>query len=518
MNHTIPVKVHNRFDFELTDARTGKVKQKCTCYNIVLNQYFTRLVGNSSTINGIMLGTGTGTPNVTRTSLFSFLIRKEATLVDSHIEYPTSYVRKKITLSPSECVGANITEVGFCGIQSSSGYLTTHSMLKDSEGNQIAIQKTDTDVLTVYATFFVTIVQPVDSAYVLPDAEHSYIIYRVLGVGSGTSYSTAYFGANRELTNSYVVQYDAIGSASVSQSSDVTNLRIHFTAARLNYDCSFNNHMFSYIGIPSIAAWKLPNPDILPNITLRNVPVGNGDGNKTAFDVPIPLFVENSETIRVNGVVMERGVDYTIQNLSVNDVNGGYGELMPCASPDVVTASGPRSSSYSIQMMTGRKTSGNPIVLSYCSNVSDPTNYALYDFGSERLFNRLRIPAGSIIIRYGSGDASRTTPLYVQSSLDGQTWTTVFNPTVGNQIDTDVILPTPVRARYWRIFQHYSSGSTLVASKFPNISIYYYEPGLVFTNPPANGAAIEMDCQIDRPIKNENWVLDFSCAVQFSRG
>ena len=122
------------------------------------------------------------------------------------------------------------------------------------------------------------------------------------------------------------------------------------------------------------------------------------------------------------------------------------------------------------------------------------------------------------VIRYGSGDASRTTPLYVQYSLDGTTWTTAFNPTVGNQVDTDIILPTPVRARYWRIFQHYSNGSTVVASKFPNILIYYYEPGLVFTNPPADGAAIEMDCQLDRPIKNENWVLDFSCAIQFARG
>ena len=85
--NTIPVKVHNRFDFELADAKTGEVKQKCTCYNIVLDQYFRRLVSNSSTINAIMLGTGTGTPVVTRTSLFSYLIRKDATLVESHIAY-----------------------------------------------------------------------------------------------------------------------------------------------------------------------------------------------------------------------------------------------------------------------------------------------------------------------------------------------------------------------------------------------------------------------------------------------
>ncbi len=56
------------------------------------------------------------------------------------------------------------------------------------------------------------------------------------------------------------------------------------------------------------------------------------------------------------------------------------------------------------------------------------------------------------------------------------------------------------------------------AGVYPNLVICYEEPGLVFTNPPADGAAIEMDCDLDRPIKNENWVVDFSCSVQFSRG
>lgn len=66
------------------------------------------------------------------------------------------YTRRKIVLSPSDYVGARITEVGF-GYSTSSGSAVTHSMLKDSEGNQIAIEKTDTDVLTIYATFYLTL-------------------------------------------------------------------------------------------------------------------------------------------------------------------------------------------------------------------------------------------------------------------------------------------------------------------------------------------------------------------------
>lgn len=515
--NTIPVKVHNRFDFELTDAKTGAVKQKCTCYNIVLNQYFTRLVGNSSTINGIMLGTGTGTPVVTRTSLFNFLIRKEATVVGSHIAYPTSYVRKKITLSPSECVGANITEVGFCGIQSSSGYLTTHSMLKDSEGNQIAIQKTDTDVLTVYATFFVTIEQPSDSSYILPDANHSYIIYRVLGVGEGSYYSTAYFCSDQAQSNAYNIQYSQIASSSVSMSSDTTNLRIHFTASRLNYDSAYNDHMFSVVGIPTIAAWKLPNADIFPLIPLRNVPIGNGNGVKTEYDLPVPLFAEGSEVIRVDGVVMQRGVDYTIKH---DNNNLRYGELFPCANrANVSTVAGHAVSSTNasrpVMVAARTQTEAGLCFPTGGNNKTSPTAYTEFDFGSAKPFNRIRFSSACIKASYSY--SSLSVNLVLQYSVDGVTWTTAFDQTVGPDSDEIIVELAPVvNARYWRGF---TTGSYHgYATKWPNISIYYYEPGLVFTNPPADGAAIEMDCQLDRPIKNENWVLDFSCSIQFARG
>lgn len=516
---TVPVKVHNRFDFELSDVATGAVKQRATCYNIVLNQYFTRLVQNNTTIDAIGLGTGTGTPNITRTSLFNYLIWKSATVVDSHVAYPTSWVRKKITLSPSECVGAVITEVGLGGSRNSSFYLCTHSMLKDSEGNQIAITKSDTDVLTVYATFYVTVNIATDGSFVLPsDPNNSYIIYKVLGVGSGSYYSSVYFGASRDLADSYAVQYSAIGSASISMSYDVTNLRLNFTATRLNYDCSFNDHMFSDIGIPTIATWKLPNADIFPNITLENVAVGNGDGSRTEFNVPIPMFVKNSEVIRVNGVVMERGVDYTVDNEANN---AGYEELYPCAyrkNVSTLAGHGYWNSDYTRPVMLAGQTqqqSGLYFPVGG-SNLSSPTKYTGFDFGSVQRFNTIRIPAASLRTSY-SWSSTVSDTLILQYSVDGETWTTACEQSVNGGSDEIVIRLSPeVSARYWRGWARNSYN--IYAIKWPNLSIYYEKPGLVFTNPPADGAAIEMDCQIDRPIKNENWVLDFSCAIEFSRG
>lgn len=71
MERILPAKVHNKFELILTDAKTGAVKQSVTCYNIVLNSFFNRLVNRQSKLGYILLGTGTGTPVVTRTSLFT---------------------------------------------------------------------------------------------------------------------------------------------------------------------------------------------------------------------------------------------------------------------------------------------------------------------------------------------------------------------------------------------------------------------------------------------------------------
>ena len=64
--------LHNKFEIEVVDIKTGKVKQKETIYNIVVNQMFTRLCAGNTYFTGISYGTGTGTPDVSRTGLFTY--------------------------------------------------------------------------------------------------------------------------------------------------------------------------------------------------------------------------------------------------------------------------------------------------------------------------------------------------------------------------------------------------------------------------------------------------------------
>ena len=75
-NRAIPVKkisvsvgLHNRFDIEVLDARTGELKQKAQAFNVICdalwNQIFSSFQGRPATyayFEYILFGTGSGTP------------------------------------------------------------------------------------------------------------------------------------------------------------------------------------------------------------------------------------------------------------------------------------------------------------------------------------------------------------------------------------------------------------------------------------------------------------------------
>jgi hypothetical protein len=163
MNFNQKAVIHNRFDVEVRDAETNELKQTVVAYNIILNRWFHYLTktGNVSfyadPLKAIGVGTGTGTLDVTRTDFFSYLGKKIPTTIETVYAYPTSYITREIRIESTEYNGSTITEVGFmAGYNDTYYYLITHAFLKDSEGNQIAIEKTDTDVVIIRGTFYVT--------------------------------------------------------------------------------------------------------------------------------------------------------------------------------------------------------------------------------------------------------------------------------------------------------------------------------------------------------------------------
>lgn len=153
----INASIHNRFDIEVVDAKTGEVKQRAQAFNVICDKLWEYALSSSASkyFNYIQYGSGTGTPAATDTKLFNRVGSEYASgktvVVDE--ENFTGSLQRKISILETTAVGVEITEVGIS--KDSSNNLCTHAMLQDMNGNQISILKTDTDIINIYATIFV---------------------------------------------------------------------------------------------------------------------------------------------------------------------------------------------------------------------------------------------------------------------------------------------------------------------------------------------------------------------------
>ena len=259
MENNIKTSLHNRFDLVVTDAKTGEVKQRATSYNIILDYYFEYLIARSTgKLSYMHVGTGTGTLSQTRRELFAYLGSKRTEVVEVVKAYPTSYIRKKIVLLPGDYVGQRITEVGFASYDSRTA-LMTHSMLKDSEGNQIAILKTATDVITIYGTFYLTVGQPEDGNCVLASPENSVIIANAL-LDADASTQKVILGAHTQLNSSDDLEKRKMYErTNIYLVTDKPNNRWVFPVTRFDYNVA-NNCMVSSIGVTSSRPSACTNP------------------------------------------------------------------------------------------------------------------------------------------------------------------------------------------------------------------------------------------------------------------
>ena len=152
--------IHNKFEFEVIDVRTNKVRQKAVAYNVICNGFWdrctTRLTGSSKEWNnGLVYGDGTGTPAENDTALFNKRGYKayvgSAEMISDNRVTGVLAARQKAVLNPEEAVNIDISEIG---MSENGTALLTHAMLQDMNGNTIVIHKTDTDLINIYATVY----------------------------------------------------------------------------------------------------------------------------------------------------------------------------------------------------------------------------------------------------------------------------------------------------------------------------------------------------------------------------
>lgn len=156
LNYDIQTKIHNRFDVEVIDTRTGKVRQSCRGHNVICDQLWTNWFTQVTWNTYIFYGSGEGTPTSSDTKLFNRIgyMQSEHHSVDYNVDENWVAYTRKIQIPESTAVGEKITEVGI-GYGSTETNLCTHAMLQDMNGNTISIEKTDTDIINIYATVYV---------------------------------------------------------------------------------------------------------------------------------------------------------------------------------------------------------------------------------------------------------------------------------------------------------------------------------------------------------------------------
>ena len=291
MEVTQKVNIHNRFDVEVRDV-DGNLKQEATGYNIVLDSMYNRLCAGSSYFDYIHFGTGTGTPTADRTSLFNHLGTKVGVNEEQVKAIPNSSWKQKIVLAPEEYVDDTITEVGIA-YGSTSSYLVTHAVLKDSEGNPISITKTDTDIITIYATVFVTFDTSIPELVYTGMPNGNELVNYLIG---GSSAPTGSFGLR-----SYTLSYTRLGSTSnASWTADVANKKRKTDVKR--FDINTGNGNVLAIDFYGMFALELPATGIFSGQSYAGVPIGTGDGAETVFEIPSLNIQSGMLDIKIDGV------------------------------------------------------------------------------------------------------------------------------------------------------------------------------------------------------------------------
>ena len=503
--------IHNRFDVEVVDSKTGKIKAKAEAFNVICNNLWTQLLAPGTYFNAIHYGTGTGTPSASDSSLFSFsgaLSSFKETTYGADILNGTTWCRRQVRLEPSEAVGVTISEVGIA-YSTSQNALCTHAMLQDMNGNPVSITKTNTDIINIYATVFAHHSVFNDGSGVIFPYHHikdgsdkiDPLFRWLLGVDWTTSgnynqqieVALVNYGASNpamRTTNGL----DGTKQTHVTPSYSIAERKVSYTISQLaidrgnlssgimgivfyayNYGVDFRGNDVLYLN--SDGNWW-------PGSSVTGESIGTGDGVTTDFSTKFS-FPKNA-TIYVDGVASDAVV--SCEPLRYNDM-GIY--FIPIEFEH--TAFGydaKRSPFVSLQDIPKSQSTSNNDYVTGSAVYYNP----YYSFG---------------IASFKMNSVSMSSYIKIDVSDDLQSWEEISIPYDGN-----VTVPESLQnKKFWRL--------TRIGTN--NVYVYPYELTAVnltgknihFSTPPSAGSVITADYTTPVIAKDENHVYDLTVTLQF---
>ena len=356
MDAKIKMNFNNNYHIELIDSTTSKVKQSGDFHNIVTQGTLYLLAGTQipsmfdkevrdyaytyRMLNAIKVGSGTTEPSYTDTALANTLW---SAVADSRsFSWVDDYTGKGTAVftfpATSSYVGT-VTEVGLFDryYYNGSNYndyasMCTRALLTDSEGQPISFVKTDIDILRITVTVELSLTS-LSGAFKL--FKKNFLIRNALmGYATSSSYSDVYGHMNlcrfyydlehfvppNDTSNvTRVIDQVLESTCYIYASSDREYVYQRYPSTRLLATTITSERYYKGIAIPGIGYWKLPNEEVFPAYTISGITVGTGDGSTTNFTNPLNYFKKDSEKIYLNGTLLTRGVDYTINNVGNKD-------------------------------------------------------------------------------------------------------------------------------------------------------------------------------------------------------
>ncbi len=510
------------------------------------------------------IGTGTTEPSSSDETLTQVLgnpIRETSRAGSLDMNNRTCTVTYLFTVPASSAYVGDITELGIWQLYSYYGgspgkdKLMTHSLFKDAEGNPITIHKTDLDELIITYNIHVTFPSAQELANYVSNNSIVGSLSDYSSYDSGIRYYQAYYDIRfirAAYDSNYVYKftrwdYHAIILANISVSYYSPVATVNTT--RIGVSSNANGHFINSLSLDYRV--DLPIIGTMAQATISDYTVGVGDGATQDFTPPIPAWLLNTEKIYINGVLQTRGVDYTIDN--VHNIQHNC-ELTPSLHHIVIgglISSTAPTTHHITRIYTGASDAFKLPTLG--TNKDAQSNYKAIPVdgsGAKNIYmtnqepfiikvpNKQELfgmPIDTIYIStsFHTSEVDSTTydEVTLEASNDGNTWQIILEDVTGCPADKSTrvnpkdkpladwakyALETPVDAIYWRIsikMEGYYSSSNY-HNGFGLILTHEGSP-LHFTSAPAQNAVITMDCDIDRPWKDDQHVVDIGATWEW---
>ena len=526
--------LHNRFDFVLTDARTGEVKQTAQAENIITDHGLDRLLEAFFSSHYtrewsyhfhyyIHLGSGDTEPDPGNIALNEHLdekITQDPDPLIREINEDEGWCQRTWMAHWTELELQN-TEIREVGLASGrSGDLTTHALIKDEQGNPATISKGETDLLTVYATIYMEL--DLDSDY----GDN----FRMLNGFLDAIYDDARIAGSRSL-NSLDVK---LGSGSTQPSNHDTDLK-SFKIAELSADgddylektTEETNSLIFWNRLPAnegnnggirefFAEWSrsdlhifravLPIDGVWESYTIEDEKLGEGDGSNAEFNFEWVPIIDESETITVDGSTKTRDTDYVLhKGLGTDKDIFAYSGIETDEEEDWISGGG-------LEALTDGDTG------TYCQinqnnedgTFDDPAPWVVFNSHLTNYADKLRIY---------QGDTGRTIKDFkLEGSSDGVSWSEIANDTVPDSEGWYEFNFSEESYQYWKFSVQTSHGVDSDSVRIYQLELPSSKANIEFQSGaiPASGEEVKAEYDIDFIPKDENHVLDVAFMLKFS--